>query len=104
MRERLPRLAMADEDRRDFVVEECARNASRAMCDVQAFGRVLLGALVKIALEVGCAVLMSVDLWDEVINDCSMSYGVSCDVPFCHLGSGIEWKRPSGSTGTCTAA
>ena len=62
MRERLARLGVADEDGRDLVVEERAGDAAIAVRDVQALGRILLRALVEVALEVRCAVLVGVDL------------------------------------------
>ena len=62
VRERLARLGVADEDGRDLVVEERAGDAAIAVRDVQALGRVLLRALVEVALEVRRAVLMGVDL------------------------------------------
>ena len=53
---------MADEDGRDLVVEERAGDAAVAVRDVQTLGRVLLRALVEVALEVRRAVLVGVDL------------------------------------------
>ena len=62
VRERLARLGVADEDGRDLVVEERAGDAAVAVRDVQAFGRVLLRALVEVALEVRRTVLVGANL------------------------------------------
>lgn len=62
VRERLPRLNMADEEGRNLVVEERARNAAVAVRDVKTSRRVLHRALVEVTLEVRCAVLVSADL------------------------------------------
>ena len=62
MGERLARLGVANEDGRDLVVEERAGGAAVAVRDVHALGRVLLHALVEVALEVRRAVLVRVHL------------------------------------------
>lgn len=62
MRERLAGLGVADQDRRDFVVEERSGDSAVPVCDVQTVRRVLLHALVEIAFEVGRAVLVGVHL------------------------------------------
>ena len=62
VRERLPRLNMADEEGRNLVVEERAGNTAVAVRDVKTSRRVLHRALVEVTLEVRCAVLVSADL------------------------------------------
>ena len=62
MRERLPRLNMTDQERRNLVVEERAGNATVAVSDVEASRGVLHRALVEVALEVRRAVLVRADL------------------------------------------
>ena len=61
VRERLPRLLVHDADGRDLKVEERAGHAGDAVHDVHAL--VVLGhALRQVALEVGRAVLVRVDV------------------------------------------
>ena len=62
VRERLPRLNMTDQERRDLVVEECAGNAAVAVGDVETSRRVLHRTLVEVTLEVRRAVLVRADL------------------------------------------
>ena len=60
MRERLPRLRMYNQNGRDVVVEEDARNAARAVRDLET-QLVFLVASCEIAPKLGCAVLVGVD-------------------------------------------
>ena len=62
MSERLPRLDMADQERRNLVVEESARNTTGTVRNVQATWNTLLRAFLEVALEVRCAILMRVYL------------------------------------------
>lgn len=62
MREGLPCFGVHDAERGDLVVEERAGDTAVAVRDVHTSGRVLLRALVEVALEVRGAVLVGVDL------------------------------------------
>lgn len=60
--ERLPCLGVADEEGRNLIVEERAGDAARAVTDVDTSRSAILRALIQVALEVRCAVLVRVDL------------------------------------------
>ena len=61
MRERLPRLRMYNQNGRDVVVEEDARNAARTVCDLETHLVVLLVTFSKVTSKLSCAILVGVD-------------------------------------------
>lgn len=53
---------MYDKDGRDFVVEECARQALCTMVDLDTSWRFTTSTFIEVTLEVGHTVLVSIDL------------------------------------------
>jgi hypothetical protein len=93
MGKRLPDVRVHNQDRGDFKVEKCAGYTTDAVLDVHTLGAVALPAVCEVALKLGGAVLVGVDLV------------VACQYCCCYKSqqgyiqsfrpvSGIGWIRP----------
>ena len=67
LRKQLQCLDVTDQERRDFIVEECTWEAANSMLDVDP-SSVAIHALSEISLEVSGTVLVGVDLYVNEIS------------------------------------